>query len=236
MSTSFEARLRDGLTARRPQRLSVDHARDAAVLIPIVAGEGPSLILTRRTDTLSSHAGQISFPGGSVDVDDASPEAAALREAHEEIGLDPSTVRVLGELDSLQTFVSGFVVTPVIGWLDGAPSLVPNPGEVAEVLLVPVDALTEGARADPGFRHGGRTYPTEAWIVDDNVIWGVTARILRSFLHTLADAGLAEAPGGVPADAGHHWPPRGRESGAGRAGAVDSRGGHAGPRGGAETS
>ena len=193
----FEERLRDELGRRPPQRITVEGTRDAAVLIPIVAEPEPALIFTRRTDTLPSHRGQISFPGGSIDPGDRDPAAAALREAHEEIGLDPSAVRVVGELDSLQTFVSGFVVTPIIGWLEEEPALRPNPREVAEVLRVPLEDLTDEIRREPGFLHGDRSYPTEAWVWRDNVIWGVTARILRVFLGRLAAAGLADSPAGT---------------------------------------
>lgn len=172
-----------------------ESARDAAVLIPIIGGENPSVIFTVRTETLPSHKGQISFPGGSIDPGDESSEAAALREAHEEIGLDPNSVEVLGMLDSMHTFVSGYVVTPVIGWIEEQPELEPNEAEVAQILQIPLADLAEEIRSEPGFKHQGRTFPTEAWIWDDQVIWGVTARIVRTFLERLAEVGLGEPPG-----------------------------------------
>lgn len=191
----FERRLHSVLKANPPTHVSLDGSKHAAVLIPIIATPRPTLIFTVRTETVPSHKGQISFPGGSIDPADASPEAGALRETHEEIGLEPSRVRVLGELDSFPTFVSGYVVSPFVGWLDETPQLVPNPGEVAEILLVPVSELVEDARREAGFEHAGRTYPTEAWLWNERVIWGVTARIIRQFLERLAEAGLTEAPG-----------------------------------------
>jgi 8-oxo-dGTP pyrophosphatase MutT (NUDIX family) len=194
MAGDFEQRLKDALAARVPARPAVPGARAAAVLVPLVGEGGPGLILTRRTETLPSHRGQISFPGGSLDAGETA-EAAALREAQEEIGLDPSFVRVLGELDGTPTFVSGYVITPVVGWLDRRPALRPNPAEVAAIIEVPIASLTEEIRVEPGFVHDRRSYPTEAWIYGENVIWGVTARLLRMFLHTLAGAGLAPAPG-----------------------------------------
>ena len=190
----FERRLRDALQARPPQRHFEEGARAAAVLIPIVGESTPSVIFTQRTETLRSHSGQISFPGGSIDQGESADEAA-LRESCEEIGLDPSAVRLLGELDTFPTFVSGFTVTPFIGWLDEMPKLRPNPQEVAEVIVVPVERLTDEIRSEPGFEHGGRSYPTEAWIWENHVIWGVTARVVRNFLELLGDAGLVEAPG-----------------------------------------
>jgi 8-oxo-dGTP pyrophosphatase MutT (NUDIX family) len=194
MPPDLAPRLRAALRARPPRRLRVRGARDAAVLIPVVGGDEPSLLFTVRSETLSSHSGQISFPGGRIDPGDASPAAAAVREAHEEIGLDPNEVEIVGELDWIQTYVSGYVVVPVVGWLPARAPLRPNPAEVARVLDVPLAKLSDAIRANAGFTHAGRTYPTEAWVYDDDVIWGVTARILRSFLGRLADAGLAARP------------------------------------------
>lgn len=194
MSEDFREKLRKALSSRTPRRLSQEGARDASVLIPIVAVPEPTLIFTIRTETLSSHKGQIAFPGGAADPGDPSSIATALRETQEEIGLDPGRVDVLGELDTFPTFVSGYVVTPVVGWLDHAPMLVPNPAEVASILHVPLRELSEDIRSEAGFSHLEKTYPTEAWVWQDNVIWGVTARIVRSFLWTLSRAGLADPP------------------------------------------
>jgi 8-oxo-dGTP pyrophosphatase MutT (NUDIX family) len=202
MATDFVSRLIQVLSSHPPQRIAVHGAKDAAVLIPIVGEERPSLIFTVRTDTLPSHKGQISFPGGSIDSGDHSPVATALRETQEEIGLDPHAVKVLGEMDSLETFVSGFVVTPVIGWIDELPELDVNSEEVAEVLVVPLDEITESIRHEPNFKYGDQSFPTEGWVWNDHVIWGFTARILRLFLQRLADAGLADRP----AETTSPWP------------------------------
>lgn len=171
-------------------------ARAAAVLIPVVGGDEPSLIFTVRTDTVRSHPGQISFPGGAIDPDDGSPYAAARREAMEEIGLETQAGRFLGELDTFPTFVSGFVVTPFLVWLDDLPELRPNPAEVARVLRIPIKAFSDAIRKDAGFTFRERTYPTEAWIWDGDVIWGVTGRIMRELLQLLGEAGIAPPPGG----------------------------------------
>ena len=203
MTERFRDSLEAALRARPGRHIPVEDARDAAVLIPIVGGsDRPSLIFTVRSDTLPSHKGQISFPGGSIDASDESHAAAALREAHEEIGLAPDRVTVLGELDSLPTYVSDYVVTPVVGWLSERPRLTPNPAEVAEVLEIHIDEFVEDIRSEPGVMAGGMTLPTEAWVWNDHVIWGVTARIVRVFLYRLAEAGLAEAP----AETASPWP------------------------------
>lgn len=202
MSDDFRSRLQTALKARPGKHIPVDDAREAAVLIPFVAGEDPLLLFTVRTESVSSHKGQISFPGGSIDATDESARAAALREAGEEIGVEPHDVEILGELDSLHTFVSGFVVTPVVGWLKRKPALRPNPAEVKEVLSIPVSELGETMRKEPGFSYGGRTFPTEAWIWNGHVIWGVTARIVRILKYRLAEAGLSDPPG----DTVSPWP------------------------------
>ena len=196
MSDDFEARLTTALEAHKPQEMTVPGARSAAVLIPIVLEPEPTLLFTVRTDTVRSHKGQISFPGGSVDDDDPSREAASIRETEEEIGLDPADVRLVGELDTFPTFVSGYIVTPFVGLLDREPKLTPNPAEVARVLHVPVSSLSNEIRREQGFTHEERTYPTEAWVWEDHVIWGVTARIVRQFLEILGEAGLVDPPEG----------------------------------------
>ncbi len=203
---AFRRRLVDALAARRPQPPPADLAGTrAAVLIPIYPAPEPTLIFTLRTENLSSHRGQISFPGGSVDPSDPSPTHAALRETEEELGIPPGEVEIVGELDTTPTFVSGFVISPFVGWLAHAPVLRPNPAEVAEVIHVPLRALDERSRRDPGYEHDGRTYPTEAWVFEGRVIWGLTARLVRLLLVTLADAGLAAPP--PPVDP---WYPEGR--------------------------
>ena len=213
MHEDFEARIIKALQAHEPQEMTVPGARAAAVLIPIVLAPEPELIFTVRTDTVSSHKGQISFPGGSLDRPDEPRVAAALRETAEEIGLDPPVVRVIGELDTFPTFVSGYVVTPFVGLLDDEPRLTLSPAEVADVLRVPIVSLSNEIRREPGFTYRDRTYPTEAWVFEDHVIWGVTARILHQFLEILGMAGIVDPPAGdgswtiPPGQAGIGGPP-----------------------------
>lgn len=205
MSTELERTLRSAFADRDPVTLTMPEARAAAVLIPIYPGPEPILIFTVRSESLPSHKGQISFPGGSIDPDDPTPEAAALREAHEEIGLDPTGVKIVGRLDDMPTFVSGYIVSPIVGFLEARPQLSANPAEVAHVLEIPLEDLVDEIRREPGFSDRGRTYPTEAWVWNEHVIWGVTARLLRDLLAVLGAAGLTKPPGETTS--WNQWPP-----------------------------
>lgn len=160
----------------RPERI----LRPAAVLIPIIAGdEGASVLMTRRSDSLASHTGQIAFPGGRLDAGETAADAA-LREAWEEVALDPAAVEVLGLGDAYETG-TGFMVTPVVGWLRETPTVTPSPDEVAEVFEVPWDFLMDpiNHRRDYYDVEGGprRWFWAMPW--GERYIWGVTAGILK---------------------------------------------------------
>ena len=160
--------------------------RDAAVLVPIVAREPEaSVILTRRTDHLSSHAGQIAFPGGKIDPTDASPAEAALREAEEEIGLDRGLVEMIGYAAPYHTR-SGFRILPVLAMIRPGYRATPNPNEVADVFEVPLGFLMNPDNHRINFREApsGRRYFYEM-PYGDHYIWGVTARILRRIYERL---------------------------------------------------
>ena len=162
-------------------------ARVSAVLVAVVQQpQGPSVILTRRTDHLRNHPGQISFPGGRVEESETIHEAA-VREAHEEIGLDSGSVHIIGELDPLTTFVSNSLIIPVVARVEGLPHFVLQEEEVARVMLTPLHEL---ARED--------TYRNEWWArpqgdinihffeLDDETVWGATGRILRQLIDVVA--------------------------------------------------
>jgi 8-oxo-dGTP pyrophosphatase MutT (NUDIX family) len=154
--------------------------RPAAVLVPVwLRSEGASLILTKRSSHLKHHPGQIAFPGGKVDTTDASPQAAALRETREEIGLDPTRVQILGTLPVHET-VTGFAVTPFVGLIQGAFSPVPEAGEVDEVFSVPLKhVLTPAHFAVERRQWMGVWRRYYAVPYGPYYIWGATARILR---------------------------------------------------------
>lgn len=161
--------------------------RSAGVLVGFVMHNGaPHVILTKRSSHLKHHPGQIAFPGGKQDEGDADVIAAALREAHEEVGLNPDMVEVLGTLPSHET-VTGFAVTPVLARVTGEFHPVPEPGEVDEVFLVPLSHIANRARFSiQGRRWRGsrRHYFTVPW--GPYYIWGATARILRALAERMA--------------------------------------------------
>lgn len=164
----------------------MDPPREAAVLVPIVAREELTVLLTVRTAHLSSHAGQISFPGGKIDEGDASALETALREAEEEIGLARSHVEPLGYLDKYRTG-TGYCVVPVVALVEPGFTLAINPGEVAEVFEVPLTFLMN---ADNHQRHSrpwrGRERHFFAMPYGERFIWGATAGMIKNMHERLA--------------------------------------------------
>ncbi len=154
--------------------------RQAAVLVPIVAHREPALLLTQRTSTLTKHAGQIAFPGGTADATDTSPLMTALREAEEEIGLQPNLINALGYLDCYRTG-TGYVITPVVGIVEPGFEITLNSDEVEGVFEVPLSFLMDAANHIIDTRTlQGRKRQFYAMPHDGRYIWGATAGIIRN--------------------------------------------------------
>lgn len=192
MTSQRLERLRQHLQERFRREIDVaPPLMRAGVLVPILLrANGPELLFTRRTDTVLTHKGQISFPGGQREESDSETIETALRESYEEIGLESSRVTVLGELDDVFTSVSGYVITPVVGLIEGgAEDLRPAPDEVKSLLLLPVTTLL-----DPRVHTAEtRTFEDQRvrihyYTVGDDVIWGATGRIVYQFLRAWEDA------------------------------------------------
>ncbi|MDD2728876.1 CoA pyrophosphatase [Malikia sp.] len=175
----------------RDSRNFVDRpVRHAAVLVPIVLRDAPTVLLTRRTDQLSSHSGQVAFPGGKVDDDDDDAVAAALREAEEEVGLEPRWVEVIGALPDYLTG-SAYRITPVVGLVHPAAAFRLNPHEVADLFEVPLTFLMDPAHHQRHVAHWqGQRHEWFAMPYDDagteRFIWGATAALLRNLYRFLS--------------------------------------------------
>ncbi|NBC33087.1 MAG: CoA pyrophosphatase [Alphaproteobacteria bacterium] len=162
--------------------------RPAAVLVPLVIhAEGTTILLTLRTAHLQAHAGQISFPGGGREPEDADDVATALREAEEEIGLAPGRVEIIGRLDTYVTR-TGFEVVPIVGLLRPPLALDPDPYEVADVFEVPLEVILQ-----PGFPqlHSRELLGATRWFYafphEDRFIWGATAGMLLNLREVLGE-------------------------------------------------
>lgn len=173
----------------------IETLRSSAVLVAIADGaDGAEVLLTRRSQALSSHRGEISFPGGRVDAGETF-EAAALREAHEEVALQPSLVRLHGRLDPISTMVSHSFIVPVVGTIEQRPSLHPAATEVDRIMWVPLAELTRtDTFREELWQFDGDRRPIFFFELDDETIWGATARILHQLLRVTLGIDGPEPP------------------------------------------
>lgn len=176
-----------------PADQPADARRAAALLLLYPGAAGPTLVLTVRHPDLPHHGGQVSLPGGGLDVGE-SPEAGALREAHEEIGLAPGAAEVIGHLSTLWVVVSRFVVHPVVAVAAAPPRLTPAPDEVSAILEVPLMRLREPEGVRWGRRtRGGIEVLCPFFAVDGPPVWGATAMMIGEFC-ALLDPGFSPPP------------------------------------------
>jgi len=173
-----------------PREALANKSNAAAVLMPLFERDGGlHVVYIRRSDHVASHRGQVAFPGGRVDPADATLLDAALREAHEEVGIHPSTVEVVGAFPTMHTTTSGIVVAPFVGVIPSDAPLKPQISEVAEIFDVPLTALRDPKfRGDYEWKSDGpasRFGKFPAILYRGQVIWGLTLRITLSFLELL---------------------------------------------------
>jgi 8-oxo-dGTP pyrophosphatase MutT (NUDIX family) len=163
------------------------HCQPSAVLVGLVEREAElNVLLTQRSARLSAHAGQVSFPGGRLEPGDAGPAAAALREAHEEIGLPAQRVEVVGELDTFLT-ATGFQVTPVVGFIDAAFEPIPDVNEVDAVFEVPLSFLLDPHNVATVYRERmGARFKVYEIRYGGRYIWGATASILMNLREVIS--------------------------------------------------
>lgn len=187
---TLRARL-DAALGRRP-RVALDRSDliSAAVLVPITDRGGPHILFTKKSDAVPHHKGQFAFPGGICEQRDASRVETALREAWEEIRLPPEAVEVLGLLDDTATRATPFVITPVVGIVEGEVDLRPDGREIERVIEVPLERLRDPTifRTEL-WERDGEAHPVHFYQVSvEDVVWGATARILKQFLELLDEA------------------------------------------------
>lgn len=176
------------LDAAEAAALDVHGRIDAAVLVPLYLDDDGRLtaVFTKRRDDLRRHPGEISFPGGRQDDDESDLRDTALREAHEEIGLDPAGVELVGALQPTPTIATNYAVYPFVGLIEPGQTWTPSAGEVESVLELALDDLREGYARRRLMRRGV-PFRTDVYVVDEHLIWGATARMLGDLLDRLPE-------------------------------------------------
>jgi len=169
------------------QTIPLDSLRPAAVLLPLYRRDDRDyLLFTERTAHLQHHAGEISFPGGGHDAEDASLSATALRETEEELGISRAQIEVLGRLDDFYS-IHGYHVVPFVGTIPVPDNLQLDPFEIAAIFEAPLDYFRDpSVHHVEDWRHHGRTHLVDFYQFEQHVIWGLTAAILRQFLEETA--------------------------------------------------
>jgi 8-oxo-dGTP pyrophosphatase MutT (NUDIX family) len=189
---SLRGRLATALGSRTRRVVEPAGRVPAAVLVLFVyRGVEPGLVFSKRTEAVPHHKGQFAFPGGVVQARDASRVDTALREAEEEVGLDRAAVEILGLFDDTPTNATPFVITPVVGLHRGAPAFRPDGREIERVVEIPLRHLLDPACfREEWWERDGRPHPVAFFTRGEDVVWGATARILRS----LFDAVFPDLP------------------------------------------
>jgi 8-oxo-dGTP pyrophosphatase MutT (NUDIX family) len=192
-------RIKEILSQREIKRVAIEPGTTAGgsslvragVLLPLFCKDGSSHVLfTRRTDRVKRHKGEISFPGGIYDASDSDLSATALREAHEEVGIKPRDVQLLGELDEVLT-LTDFIVSPFVGLIPFPYSFVPSPEEIEEIIILPLASfLKKGVLSEEDWTYQDKTAKVYTYHCGGHIIWGATAKILRQFLALITAGGI----------------------------------------------
>jgi 8-oxo-dGTP pyrophosphatase MutT (NUDIX family) len=185
--------IREILSRHQKVRLEAPWRNPSGVLIPLYAKDGRHfLVLTRRSQVVRHHKGEISFPGGGYQESDGNLRQTALRESQEEIGLDPSEVDILGELDDTPTRGSDFIITPFVGLIPADYPFKLSDFEIGELICIPVEALLpeDCCRAGPEVRLDDRLYRSYEYTFLDKQVIGATGRILKQFLEIYCQAAV----------------------------------------------
>jgi 8-oxo-dGTP pyrophosphatase MutT (NUDIX family) len=185
--TAFDlAAIRARLAAITPNLVEGDMPR-AAVLIPLCTkASAPAVLFTKRTETVGTHKGQVSFPGGRMDPEDKDVVDTALREVHEELGIPREKVDVLGRFHEVVS-ITGMGVTPIVAFLADTAHLTPSPAEIDDVFVLSLDELTQSREVRP--LRSGRPGPW--YMAGPHPVWGLTAFILEEFLREILDVKIA---------------------------------------------
>ena len=180
----WRQKIKEILFSRQRQVILKEGYRKSAVLIPIYENKGEQhFVLTKRAQGVMYHKGQISFPGGAYDKEDGELKATALREAYEEIGINPEGVEILGNLDDQITYTSRFVITPFVGAIPYPVKFRVSHGEVEELIEVPVSALLiPSAYVPETMDEDGKIYPWGHYLYGNHKITGITARMLKQLI------------------------------------------------------
>jgi len=183
---AFKEDLKAILTNREPKRIVFGNARyrEASVLVPLFRKDGQFwLLFTERTSTVGYHKGEVSFPGGMVDLDDDTWEQTALRETFEEIGVRDEDIEILGRLDDMTTLTSQFIIHPFVGMIPFPYSFHISKKEVERLIEVPFQFFFNPSQPGPySIEYRGERIEIPAFIYGDVVIWGATERILEDFI------------------------------------------------------
>jgi 8-oxo-dGTP pyrophosphatase MutT (NUDIX family) len=189
---NFRDEIREKLRNYSPVQLSVPDRIPAAVIVPFFEKAGvPHLLFTKRTEILQYHGGEICFPGGSRDASDLDLQATALRELFEEVAIPAEQVDVLGQLDTIRTVSSYFLVVPFVGYLKDGISFRRNQSEVEELLEIPFEHFENSSIFRKEIRMvDQQPHPVYYYRWEAHTIWGVTARILKNLLDLLSSKGV----------------------------------------------